>query len=108
MIPALMVPMNVNRGGAFGDESFASARSSALRAYREIFGPSSPEFGEFAAHLMFDWGLSGDVSDLHERFLACAAQALRPQDKVRWLMNCCFPFLWSWALMNPNLHPNVI
>lgn len=83
MIAALMVPMNVHRGG-FQDDSFASARSSALRAFREIYGPSAPEFQEFAEGLKFDLGITSDISDdaLHRLFLETAAQAVRPQDKV--------------------------
>ena len=52
----------------------------------EIYGPSSPEFLEFSEQFKFDWGLTSDISDseLHEQFLQSAAQALRPQDKVRW------------------------
>lgn len=79
-----MVPMNCNRGGAFNDGSFASARSAALDAFRQIYGPSSSEFEEFAEHLKFDWGIEQDMTNdqLHARFLETAAQAIRPQDKV--------------------------
>ncbi len=84
VIPALMVPMNCNRGGSFQDESFATARAAALRAFREIYGPDSPEFLEFSEHFRFDWGITGDLNaqHLHARFLETAMQAIRPQDKV--------------------------
>ena len=89
-----MVPMNCNRGGSFNDESFGSARAAALQAFREIFGPDTPEFQEFSEHLKFDWGIDGDVSSstLYERFLETGIQAIRPQDKVAWFfrLSSCF------------------
>ena len=87
--------MNCNRGGSFNDESFSSARASALRAFRQIFGPHTSEFQEFAEHLKFDLGIDGDVSysTLHERFLETGIQAIRPQDKVAWLLPFKFMLL---------------
>ena len=78
--------MNVNRGGAFQDESFGSARASALRTYREVYGPESPEFAEFGEQLRFDCG-EIDMSNeaLHAEFLKRANAAIRPQDRAAWL-----------------------
>ena len=76
--------MNVNRGGAFNDESFASARASALKVFRTIYGPTTEEFQEFSEGLKFDLALSDSASlgELHSRFLETAVAAIRPQDKA--------------------------
>ena len=84
VIPALLVVMNVNRGGAFNDESFGNARARAVRVFQEVFGAESDEFLEYADHLPRDFNLTSRPSNtkLHKMFLECAAHAIRPQDKA--------------------------
>lgn len=79
-----MVCMNANRGGVFNDESFQNQRAAALSMYRDIFGPNSDAFLEHSEHLLRDWNLARRPSnqELHEYFLDCAVQAIRPQDRA--------------------------
>ena len=84
MVATLLVPMNVNRGGAFNDESFCNSRARALSVFQDIFGPDSDEFLEHADHLATDFNLSARPNNdtLHNYFLDAAVQAVRPQDKA--------------------------
>ena len=63
VIPAVMVAMNANRGGAYNDESFGNARARAVRVYEEVFGAESEEFLEYADHLPRDFNLSSRPSN---------------------------------------------
>lgn len=84
LVPTLKTPMNVNRGGAFQDESFGHARAKAMMLFEEVFGPDSDEFLEFSDNLVRDFNLRSRPSDreLHSLFLDAAAQAIRPQDRA--------------------------
>lgn len=84
VLPTLMVPMNVGRGGAFADESFGNARANPLKLYQDVFLCASDEFLEHSDHFGRDWNLPSRPSDeiLHERFLQTGHHAIRPQDKA--------------------------
>ena len=43
VVPAVQLLMNVNKAGAFNDLSFGQKKAQAVRAFREIYGPDSPE-----------------------------------------------------------------